>query len=138
MKRIIGLFAFVLLASLPAFAANGGIWGRILDDTGKPIPAVPVAVFRMPLHNSELAVSTLTTDRNGYFSHIALTPGRYLVRADINGSAVACSIDDVFDGFNTRMILHMQPNGTAQCSGPRVHSASINPAMTSDVYIIQQ
>lgn len=136
MKRIIGLCAFALLATLPAFAANGGVWGRILDASGNPIAGVPVAIFQMPLHDSELAVSTLTTDRNGYFSHIALTPGRYLVRANVDGTAVACSIDDVFDGFNTRMVMRVEPNAAATCSGPRVHSASINPAMTADVYIM--
>ncbi len=135
MKRMLGLLACAALTALPAFAANGGITGRVFDAAGKPVAGVPVAIFRMPLHDRAIAVSTLTTDRNGYFANIALQPGRYLVRADIGGTAVACTIDDVFDGWNARMMVRANPNG-ATCSGPRVHSASINSGITADTYIM--
>ena len=135
MKRILGLFAFVLLASAPALAGYGSIGGRIVDDAGRPLANVPVAIFALPLHQGEIAASSLTTNRNGYFSKVGVNAGRYLVRADVDGNAVACAVDDVNGGWNTHLVLRVHGSDVA-CRGHRAHSASVNSSITADEYIL--
>jgi 5-hydroxyisourate hydrolase-like protein (transthyretin family) len=124
------------LIATPALPASGGISGRVTDaSTGSPAIGVIVAIYRMPLRQVTTGV-TVTTDRHGYFSDISLEPGRYLVTANVMGRNASCVIDDVFDGAVTRMQIRIGENG-ARCSGPRVHSATVNSAFTADVYIIR-
>jgi hypothetical protein len=76
----------------------------------------------------------VTTDRRGYFSDIVLEPGRYVVTASVEGREAHCVIDDVFGDAVTRLQIEIGTDG-ARCSGPRVHSDMVNPALTSDEYI---
>jgi 5-hydroxyisourate hydrolase-like protein (transthyretin family) len=137
MKPFIGVLALATaLIGTPALAANGGLSGRVTDaSTGAPAVGVAVAVYRMPMHQVDTGV-TLITDRHGYFVDVALEPGRYMVTANVMGRSASCVIDDVFDGVVTRVQIQIGANGV-HCSGPRVHSATVNPAFTSDVYIIR-
>lgn len=129
--------ALASMMTLPALAdVTGGVSGRVTDLMGNPLPNVAVAVYKLPLHQAEVATRTVTTDKRGYFADITLEPGRYLVTANVSGWTSSCTIDDVFGGTVTRMKISVGADGQ-RCQGPRVHSATINPAQTADLYIIR-
>ena len=129
--------ALAAAMSLPAYAdQTGGVAGRVTDLMGHPLANAAVAIYKLPLHQAQLALRTVTTDKGGYFTDITLEPGRYLVTANVMGWTSSCVIDDVFGGNVTRVKISVGADGQ-RCQGPRVHSAVINPAQTADVYIIR-
>lgn len=137
MKRFVLMTALAAAMALPALAdQTGGVSGRVTDLMGHPLANAAVAIYKLPLHQAEAALHTSTTDKTGYFSNITLEPGRYLVTANVQGWTSSCVIDDVFGGNVTRMKISVGVDGQ-RCSGPRVHSATINPAQTADLYIIR-
>ena len=123
---------------LPGLAQQlpGGISGRVTDLMGHPLANTAVSIYRLPVREDSIAMKTMTTDRHGYFADITLQPGRYLVTANMMGWRSSCVVDDVFNGNVTRMNISVGAD-TARCSGPRVHSAVINPGETADIYIIR-
>ncbi len=134
MKTLFVAIVALAISALPAFAANGGVSGTLLDEAGRPVAGASVAIFRMPISQADMALATVKTDRHGFFSDITLPPGRYLVSSVASAQSSSCVIDDVFDGAVTRFRLRLGPSRL--CSGPRLHSAVINPALTADVYIM--
>jgi len=134
MRIVIAAVLALSFATVPALAANGGVNGTLLDEAGRPVAGAPVAIFRMPIRQADVAVATVKTDRHGFFAELALPPGRYVVSSVASTHSSSCVIDDVFDGVVTRVKLRLGPS--TRCSGPRLHSALINPALTSDVYIV--
>lgn len=138
MKRLVLTTALAAAMALPALAdQTGGVAGRVTDLMGHPLANAAVAIYRLPLHgNANAALHTETTDKGGNFANITLEPGRYLVTANVQGWTSSCVIDDVFGGNVTHMKISVGSDGQ-RCSGPRVHSATINPAQTADVYIIR-
>jgi hypothetical protein len=135
MKRLIGILALLALTALPAVAfAPSGIDGRVVDGSGQPVPGTTVAIFRLPLHQVDRAVATVKTDNNGYFVHLALDPGRYMVMATNGTYANDCAIHDVFNDNVTRVRMRLHP-GT-ECRGARMHTALVNGNLTADLYVV--
>src|SRR5437016_10291740 len=82
--------AFLLLASIPAFAqagSTGRIIGSITDSTGAVIGGATVSVT----DTQRGTTRTLTTDEVGAYNAPELIPGMYVVKAE-------------FPGFNTVQI----------------------------------
>jgi hypothetical protein len=134
MKKLVALVALLGFAAVPALAANGGISGTLVDEAGRPVAGAPVAIFRMPIRQADTAMATVKTNGRGFFAEIALPPGRYVVSSVASTQSSSCVVDDVFDGAVTRVKLRLGPS--SKCSGPRLHSAVVNPALTSDVYVV--
>ncbi|HUN30309.1 MAG TPA: carboxypeptidase-like regulatory domain-containing protein [Alphaproteobacteria bacterium] len=135
MKTFIGISALLAALALPALAFTpGGISGTVQDASGRPAPNVSVAFFRLPLHNVDSAVATVSTDRSGFFSKLVLQPGRYMVTVATGRNLSACAVHDIFDNAVThvKMTLH----DTADCKGARLHAALVNPSIGSSYYLI--
>jgi len=132
---ILGILAFALV---PALAQNQptGIDGYVLNaETHKPLVNAQVAIFRMPLGNAATAVSTISTNKHGFFSNVLLEPGRYVVTATANGERTACQTSDIFRGAIARVKIEMSRDHE-YCIGKGVTSSLVVPGQTSDVYII--
>ena len=139
MKRFIGTFVLLAALAVPVRAdAPGGIAGHIVDVYGNPAVGVSVGFFRLPLHTSDVAVGTVYTGRDGFFSDIALDTGRYMVLAMSPTRSVVsgCAQHDVFTGIVTRIRLQMHL-GSGGCADARIHSAVVNGDMTADMYIVR-
>jgi hypothetical protein len=135
MKTLIGIFALLAVMALPAVAnAPGGISGTILAPDGQSVANAPVAFFRLPLHNVDAAVATVNTDRNGFFTKVALQPGRYMVAVAVRGNLSACQVEDIYDDAMTRVKMTLQ--NTTACRGARLHSAMVNPAIGASFYLV--
>src|SRR5579863_9157795 len=136
MKQLLALLAAMACATLPALASPGGISGHVVrESNGHAIAGVPVFIYKMPVKQGDEPVASMRTDGRGFFSDVALPLGRYLVATRIGTQIVGCSVDDVYDGFMTRMKVAIADQDS-QCSGPHVRTALVNPALTSDVYYI--
>jgi 5-hydroxyisourate hydrolase-like protein (transthyretin family) len=138
MKQFIGTFVLLAALAVPVRAdAPGGIAGHIVDAYGNPAAGVSVGFFRMPLHNSDIAVGTVKTGRDGFFSDIGLDTGRYMVLAmsPTMRVASACAQQDVFTGIVTRIRLQMHSG--SGCKDARIHSAVVNGDITADMYIVR-
>lgn len=125
-------------AALPALAQNQptGIDGVVVNaETHKPLAGAQIAIFRMPLGNAATAVSTLQTNKHGFFSNVLLEPGRYVVTATANGERTACQTSDIYRGAVARVRIEMS-NHRANCVGKGVTSSLVVPGQTADVYII--
>jgi len=137
MKRFVMTFGLVAAMALPAVAADtGGVAGTVVDlSTGLPVQNAAVAIYRLPLATNAPVIESAVTDRHGFFANIHVQPGRYLVTANMQGRTSSCAIDDVFPGQVLRMKISIGADGQ-RCSGPKVHSAVVNPNETADVYRI--
>ena len=84
MRRVCFL-AVVLLAALAAAATaqdfRGGITGRITDNSGGRLPGVTVTATNVATN----VASTTTTNGEGDYSILYLTPGTYTVTAELSG-----------------------------------------------------
>src|SRR5262245_49465146 len=75
---VIGVLALVLAAmATPAAAQTGGVRGRIVDESGKPMDGVTV-VLDSP---EGLGTVSLKTNSKGEFFSIGMRPGDYSVKA---------------------------------------------------------
>jgi protocatechuate 3,4-dioxygenase beta subunit len=72
-------FALLLAARLGSSQTTGSIEGRVLDAGGRPLRDVPVTA-RSP---SLQGVRTASTDPEGHFLFLALPPGEYVARAEL-------------------------------------------------------
>jgi tetratricopeptide (TPR) repeat protein len=72
--RVLPALAICLVGAAVAQAQNASIAGQVLDPDGKPWPGVTVTIKSDVGRNF-----TLTTDKDGKFSQIGLTPGTYTV-----------------------------------------------------------
>ncbi len=132
---ILGISAF---AVVPALAQNQptGIDGTVISaDTHKPLANAQIAIFRMPLGSAATAVSTIYTNKHGFFSNVLLEPGRYVVTATANGVRTACQTSDIFRGAVARVRIEMSRD-REYCIGKGVSSSMVVPGQTADVYII--
>ncbi len=136
MRQLLGILSLLVATAIPVAAANGtgGFIGHVYDANGRPLNGAQVAFFRLPLHYVDSAVATVTTDGQGYYSKLALQPGRYMVAVATSHRAGDCRVDDVFDNGVTRENLRVHP-GT-ECSGPRLHTSMVNPAITGDYTLV--
>ena len=137
MKRIVTTLGLLAAMTLPAVAADtGGVAGYVVDlANGQPIANAAVAIYRLPLDTNAPVIESAVTNRQGFFTNIHVAPGRYLVTANIANRTSSCMIDDVFPGQTVRMKISIGADGQ-RCSGPKVHSAVVNPSETADVYRI--
>jgi hypothetical protein len=82
-SRVLCAYVLTLFVCLPVFSQlnSGSINGWVADPTGAVIPGVTVTVTDV-----ERGVSrTLLTDEAGQYLATSLTPGTYLVRAELTG-----------------------------------------------------
>jgi hypothetical protein len=136
MKTIIGFMAVLALAALPAYAITGdaGVAGHVLAPDGRPVPNAQVAIFRLPLHQVDRAVATVTTNADGYFVKLPLQPGHYMLDVAVPGNTSACSAHDLVDETVTHVTLRLRAD--AGCAPVREHASMVDGDLTSDVYII--
>jgi hypothetical protein len=137
MKRLVTTLGLIAAMTLPAIAADtGGVAGYVVDlASGQPVSNAAVAIYRLPLDTNAPVLESAVTDRHGFFTNIHVAPGRYLVTANVANRTSSCMIDDVFPGQMLRMKIWIGADGQ-RCSGPKVHSAVVNPSETADVYRI--
>ncbi len=74
MKRILMAFAALLISASMASAQTGGVRGKILDDTGKPLEAVAV---KMEFQGGMNLSFDTKTNKKGEFMQIGLRPGNW-------------------------------------------------------------
>lgn len=136
MKTIIGFLAVLALTVVPAFAITGdaGVAGHVLAPDGQPVANANVAIFRLPLHQVDKAVATVTTDNNGYFAKLPLQPGRYMLDVAVPGNTAACGVHELIDESVTHVTMRLAAH--SGCAPVRIHAAMVNGEVTSDVYII--
>src|SRR5688572_5689166 len=76
------LAAALLLVVHPAYAqTTGRVDGRVLDNNGDPLPGVTVTATSAQLQGTRTAV----TEADGRFRLLALPPGNYMLKADLDG-----------------------------------------------------
>ena len=83
--RIAVLLGFLAaLAAIPAWAqtTTGTLRGRVLDDSGGPLPGVTVTA----VNDDTNATRTMVTGPDGFFN-ISVPPGPYTVKAELTGLA---------------------------------------------------
>jgi hypothetical protein len=136
MKTIIGFLGVLALTVLPAFAITGdaGVAGHVVAPDGSPVANANVAIFRLPLHQVDRAVATVSTDNNGYFVKLPLQPGRYMLEVAVPGNTAACGVHDLIDETVTHVTMRLHAN--SGCAAVRIHSSMVNGNLTSDVYIV--
>ena len=74
MKRILMAFAALLISASMASAQTGGVRGKILDDTGKPLEGV---VVKMEFQGGMNLSFETKTNKKGEFMQIGLRPGNW-------------------------------------------------------------
>ncbi len=138
MKQLTIILALAGSLCVPAFADQpGGISGTVVDArTGQPMAHATLYYYRSPyLEKGPNRIMTLQTNSRGYFSDIALEPGRYVVMARFPGKVQGCAVDDVMGGEVARIRLEIG-HDSLMCSGPRVHPSLVDPNASANVYRI--
>ncbi len=138
MRALALIVGALALASLPALAQNQptGIDGFVMNaDTHKPLRDAQVAIYRMPIGDAATAISTLHTNKHGFFGNLLLEPGRYVVTATADGLRTGCETSDIYRGAIARVRIEIAKD-RAYCIGKGVTSALVVPGQTSDVYIV--
>jgi hypothetical protein len=138
-NRFLILAAGLALGLVPlAAGAEGptGLSGTIIDaKTKQPIAGAKVVVARDEARPQEKR--QLVTDRHGAFVDIGLRPGGYQVIADVNGTLLACSVNDVREGVVRRVRFEVGPGSQLTCSGPTVTANTLDPDETASLYRIR-
>jgi hypothetical protein len=137
MRYFATVLALASLVAAPVLADQlGGIAGTAIDaKTGQPLAHATLYYYRSPYVENSTRIMKLATNDRGFFSDITLEPGRYVIMARYPNKVEGCAIDDVIGGETTRMKLTIGRNAI-MCSGPRVHSALIDPNAGASVYRI--
>lgn len=100
-----GSLALALVLAAPTWAQlqTGSVFGRTLDDKGQPLPGVTVTLSGVG------APMVQTSDAQGGFRFLGLSPGDYSVRAELEGfSPVEYPRVNVRVGLNTQIELRLQ------------------------------
>jgi len=79
MRRFNVLFLLLLVTSSTAFAQAGKIAGRVTDDSGSPLPGVNLII--------PSTLQGATSDIDGYFTILNVSPGTYSLRSSFIGFA---------------------------------------------------
>jgi hypothetical protein len=75
-------FVFLLLLAPAAFAQTGNVEGTVSDaETGAPLPGVNIVI----LEDGETTTMGATTNADGYFNILNVSPGTYSIRASFVG-----------------------------------------------------
>lgn len=80
MRCLIALLGLSWLAYANVFAQSGRMLGRVLDESGNPVPAVTIYVV-----NESHAQATIT-NAMGYFTFLTVPSGKYTVKAFRRGA----------------------------------------------------
>lgn len=80
MRYLIALLGLSWLACAPAFAQAGRMLGRVLDESGNPVPAVTIYVV------NESHAQAAITNAMGYFTFLTVPSGKYTVKAFRRGA----------------------------------------------------
>jgi hypothetical protein len=146
-NRRLGISAFFFFVFVAAFAwtmtafaqgTTGAIAGRIADAQGLAVPGVTVTV------TGPQGAKTVVTDAEGRFSVPFLTPGAYVVRAELAGfKAVEQPNVTVSLGQNVDLSLKMEVGGlteTVQVTGasPIVDTTSTTTGAVLDAEMINR
>ena len=144
MMKLLATIAFAIAAAFMPLAAladaTGGVSGVVIDrSTGKPVAGAAISVYELPAATSDspamIRVSSLKTDRHGFFSNLSLAPGGYLITATVPRKAAACAVHAVNNGVVRHLqIVVSNDSHAAYCGGPYAHQ--IDPDETADVYRI--
>ncbi|HVN68522.1 MAG TPA: carboxypeptidase-like regulatory domain-containing protein [Candidatus Binatia bacterium] len=138
MKHLaIALALAVCVATAARADDKGGISGTVVDvRTGQPMAHVTLYYYRAPyVENAQNQIMTLQTNARGFFSDVTLDPGRYVIMARVPGKVEGCAVDDVMGGEVARMKIEIGRD-SIMCSGPRIHSALVDPNAGASVYRI--
>ncbi len=79
MRRINVTFLLLVITASTAFAQTGKIAGRITDDSGSPLPGVNLFI--------PSTLQGATSDIDGYFTILNVSPGTYSLRSSFIGFA---------------------------------------------------
>jgi hypothetical protein len=140
MRALAFIFGIAAFAVSPVSAQNTptGVNGYIVNvDTHRPIAGADVSIYRMPIQALSQPLSTMRSDKHGYFSNILLPPGRYIVMATALDSRSGCEISDLYDGAISRIRIEISSKGE-NCVGKNVRTALVMPGQGSSVYIIHE
>jgi hypothetical protein len=132
MLALAGSLATIAMADEPA-----GLSGTVVDvKTGQPVPNATLYYYRSPyLEHGPNRIMTLQTNGRGFFSDLTVQPGRYVIMARFPNKVEGCAVEDVMGGEVARVKIEMGHNSIV-CSGPRVHSALVDPNDSASVYRI--
>jgi len=104
---------FILLLSYPLFAQvrTGNIYGKVVDDTGAPLPGVEVT-----LTGALTAPLSSVTSTAGLFRFLSLPPARdYVLKAALEGFKTAIKENTIIEvGANVEIILTMEVGGLSE------------------------
>ena len=104
MKRV--CLSIVLLTAMAAAASaqdfRGGITGRVTDDSGGRLPGVTVSATNVATN----VASTTTTNGEGDYNILYLTPGMYTLTAELSGfkKMVSSAVSVYMPGVRYRML----------------------------------
>lgn len=96
-----GLCMFAVAAS--AQENSGNVFGKALDKSGAALPGVTVTLSGVG------APRTFTTDSQGQFRFLKLSPGKYLVRGELEGFSTIQRDVEVGVGASTDVELKLGP-----------------------------
>ncbi len=112
MRKFLSLL-FVLLLSYPLFAQvrTGNIYGKVVDDTGAPLPGVEVT-----LTGALTAPLSSVTSAAGLFRFLSLPPARdYVLKATLEGFKTAIKENIIIEvGANVEIILTLEVGGLSE------------------------
>jgi len=110
-NRFIVLAAIILLVAPLAFSQSretGALQGKVTDEQGSPLPGVNITASSPNL----MGVRTAVTDADGEFRFIALPPGVYEVKAELQGFGTVLR-KDIRLTTTTRLIVDFQMKAAA-------------------------
>jgi hypothetical protein len=104
-RLIMTFTAGLWLMSLAALAQenSGTVFGKALDKSGAALPGVTITLSGVG------APQTFTTDSQGQFRFLKLSPGKYLIRGELEGFSRVQREVDVAVGSNTDVELKLGP-----------------------------
>ena len=82
-RRIAVAASFVLIVTVPCWAQDGVITGRVTDSSGAALPGVSLTLTSTAV----MGVRTVVTDDQGAYRFGLLPPGTYTVKFELPGFA---------------------------------------------------
>jgi len=140
MKPLVLIVACLFLASFTAAQElqTGSIRGRVVDDSGQPLPGVSITISGPAL----IGKATAVTNADGMFRAPSLTPGRdYTVRAELAGFETTVQTGIIINlGKTISIDITMKPSTiqnevtiTAPTPTVDVVKSSTSQTITSDI-----
>ncbi|HVT17388.1 MAG TPA: TonB-dependent receptor [Thermoanaerobaculia bacterium] len=118
-RHRLGALAAVLLLALagPVFGQleTGDIYGKVIDTKGQALPGATVTLTGIGAPKVE------TTDRKGTFRYLGLYPGKYAVKAELEG----------FNGVE-------YPDVQVRIGGKAQIEMTLNPSLTESITVVAE